>query len=203
MPELDGYEATRLIRQWEQQVAPAGRRGRRLPIVALTAHAMSGDRSRCLAAGMDDYLTKPLEPDELAKTLAHWMPHFQPAVPSAVAKPAESSGAGLSKPGIDYPSLLQRCLGKPDLARRLVEKFLAQARADLPELEAAVREQDAARVRSVAHRLKGSAANVAATAVCESASRLEVLGRDGNLAAAPELAAQLRAHLDAVKELPA
>ena len=203
MPELDGYEATRLIRQWEQQAAPEGRRGRRLPIVALTAHAMSGDRSRCLEAGMDDYLTKPLEPDELAKTLAHWMPHFQPAVVPPGAKPAGNSAAGLSPSGIDYPSLLQRCLGKPDLARRLVEKFLAQARVDLPELEAALREQDAARLRSVAHRLKGSAANVSAAAVRESASRLEVLGRDGNLAAAPELATQLRAHLDAVKELAA
>ena len=176
--EMDGYEATQLIRNWEEQEAPEARHRQRLPIVALTAHAMTGDRSRCLEAGMDDYLTKPLEPAEMATTLARWL-----------ARPA----------AIDFPSLLQRCMGKPELAQRLVQKFLVQAGADLQELETAIRENDATRLRLVAHRIKGSAANVSAEAIRDCASRLEILGRDGNLAEAPEILAQLRAHWAAVK----
>ena len=199
MPEMDGYEATRLIRRWEQEDAPEGRRGRRLPIVALTAHAMKGDRDRCLEAGMDDYLTKPLEPEELVKTLARWMPRPAETKPPTEAIPAEASRAVPAPAVIDFPSLLHRCMGREDLARRLIGKFLSQASADMEELEKAIREQDAARLRLVAHRLKGSAANVSAEAVREIASRLEVLGREGNLATAPELLAQLRVHMGAIK----
>ena len=180
MPVMDGYEATRLIREWEQNEAPENRRGRHLPIVALTAHAMTGDRVRCLEAGMDDYLTKPLEPEELAKTLAHWLPQsVKQNSPSLSASPKAEAKSDRPKPGIDFPSLLHRCSGKPDLVRRLVEKFLAQAGGDLRELETALREQDAARLRLVAHRLKGSAANMSAETVRESASQLEELGRAG------------------------
>jgi signal transduction histidine kinase/DNA-binding response OmpR family regulator/HPt (histidine-containing phosphotransfer) domain-containing protein/HAMP domain-containing protein len=200
MPEMDGYEATRLIRQGEPQPAPNGRREQHLPIVALTAHAIKGDRDRCLAAGMDDYLTKPLDPAELARTLAHWMPHPGAANCRTDTIPAKAAGADTPKTGIDFPALLHRCMGRQDLARRLIKIFLAQASADVQELETAIREQDAPRLRMVAHRIKGSAANMSAEAVRESASRLEALGRDGNLAAAPELQAQLRAHLADVKD---
>jgi len=200
MPEMDGYEATRLIRRWEQQEAPEVRRGRRLPIVALTAHAMKGDRSRCLEAGMDDYLTKPLDPGELARMLARWMPRSVVSETCPAAVPAEIAKAGLPRDGIDFPSLLRRCMGKRDLAARLVQKFLIQAGADVQDLEVAIREQDAVRLRMVAHRIKGSAANVSAEAVREIASHLEILGRDGNLAPAPEFIARLRASMEAVKD---
>jgi CheY-like chemotaxis protein/HPt (histidine-containing phosphotransfer) domain-containing protein len=200
MPEMDGYEATRLIRQWEQQPAPNGRRRQHLPVVALTAHAMKGDRDRCLESGMDDYLTKPLDPAELARTLAHWMPHPGSANFRTDAIPAKTSGTGTPKTSIDFPALLHRCMGRQDLARRLIQIFLIQASADMQELETAIREPDAQRLRMIAHRIKGSAANISAEAVRESASRLEALGRDGNLAAAPELQAQLRAHLADVKD---
>jgi len=199
MPEMDGYEATRQIRQWEQQATPESRRGRHLPIVALTAHAMKGDRSRCLEAGMDDYLTKPLDPGELARMLARWMPQAGPLETPSVAVTAKTADAGAPEAGIDHPSLLRRCMGKQDLAVRLVQKFLVQAGADVHDLEAAIREQDAVRLRMVAHRIKGSAANVSAEAVRDTAGRLEILGRDGNLAAAPEILARLRVNLESVK----
>ena len=203
MPELDGYEATRLIRVWEQQEATAGPHRPHLPIVALTAHAMIGDRSRCLEAGMDDYLTKPLEPGELAKTLAHWLPRLT-AVSSAPsgARPEVTSATALPRNEIDYPSLLQRCMGRSELAGRLIEKFLMQAGTDVQELEMAIQAQDSVRLRSVAHRLKGAAANVSAEGFRESASALEVLGREGTLSAAPELLEQLRVHFEAVQNHP-
>ena len=199
MPEMDGYEATRLIRQWEQQEAPNGRLGRRLPVLALTAHAMKGDRARCLEAGMDDYLTKPLEPEELAKALIRWLPN-----PAAAASPGSAVGdqtAEILPPpaGIDFASLMHRCMGKKDLAGRLLQKFQAQADADLQELETAIREQDAPRLRLVAHRLKGAAANVSAGAVRNYAGRLETLGREVNLPPAADLLVLLRASLEVVK----
>jgi signal transduction histidine kinase/DNA-binding response OmpR family regulator/HPt (histidine-containing phosphotransfer) domain-containing protein len=223
MPEMDGYEATRRIRQWEQEQAADGRRERHLPIVALTAHAMKGDRARCLESGMDDYMTKPLEPEGLAKTLARWMPRSPAASPrpdttlraDAIAKDAIAKEAAPPKTAvvpnarpepdstvssIDFPSLLERCMGKRDLARRLVEKFMVQGAADLRELETAIRDSDAARVKLVAHRLKGAAANVSAEAVRHCASRLETLGRDGDLAAAPGNLAELRVLVEATRQ---
>jgi HPt (histidine-containing phosphotransfer) domain-containing protein len=152
---------------------------------------------------MDDYLTKPLEPEDLAKSLARWMPRRAAASTGAATTKTESAGAVLPLPAIDFPSLLHRCMGKQDLARRLVQKFSVQANADVQELETAMREQDATRLRLVAHRLKGSAANVSAEAVRENAGRLEELGRDGNLTTAPGLIAQLRSNMESVKPLSA
>jgi signal transduction histidine kinase/DNA-binding response OmpR family regulator/HPt (histidine-containing phosphotransfer) domain-containing protein/HAMP domain-containing protein len=199
MPEMDGYEATRLIRQWEQQEAPNGRRGRRLPVVALTAHAMKGDRARCLEAGMDDYLTKPLEIEELAKTLTRWLPRPEALASPGNGTPVQTFGTIAWKEGIDYQGLLRRCMGNPDLAGRLIQKFLSQATADIVEIDAAVSEQDAKRLRQVAHRLKGTAANLSAEAVRECAARLELLAHDGNLGQAAELVALLRASMETIE----
>jgi CheY-like chemotaxis protein/HPt (histidine-containing phosphotransfer) domain-containing protein len=200
MPEMDGYEAAKIIRHWEQDEAPGGRRGRHVPIVALTAHAMTGDRLRCLEAGMDEYLTKPLEPADLAKTLAHWMPGAMAEdSPAAIILAGAPAGDPL-KAGIDFPSLLQRCMGKRELAERLIRKFLEQAAVDALDLERAIRQRDAATVRSAAHRLKGSAGNVSARGVYDCASQLEMLGRDGKLEPALPLHAQLCVQLQTVKD---
>ena len=195
MPEMDGYEATRLIRLWEQQDAPPDRRGRRLPIVALTAHAMKGDRARCLEAGMDDYLTKPLDPSALAKTLAHWMPAVPAEVPSS-----GDPGAGTDPGGIEMSSLLRRCMGKPDLAQRLVRKFMSQTASDIVDLRQATGEGNVERVRMIAHRIKGSAANVSALRVRDSAGRLETFARGGRPESFAECLDQLGRDLGAVRE---
>jgi len=187
MPEMDGYEATRAIRGEEGRHPHQ----RRIPIVALTAHATKGDRDRCLAAGMDDYLTKPLDPDLLAATLVKWLR------PSAAApdRPLERTQA---EP-IDYPSLLRRCMGKPELAARLVRKLTEQAEQDLQAVDTAVQQNDAAALAVAAHRLKGAAANVSAANLRQAALDLEHLGRAGNLAAAAPLVEKLRQELARLK----
>ena len=202
MPELDGYEATAQIREWESAAAPPGG-PQRVPIVALTAHALKGDRARCLAAGMDDYLAKPLDPARLAEVLHRWLgapAALLPPVGMSGAPPAAESEATLGFDGVDATALLQRCGGREELARRLLHKFTAQAAADVRELEAAVGRQDAATTSAAAHRLKGSAANVSAESVRALAGELEVLGRSGDLSRAPALLARLGAATEAVRE---
>jgi signal transduction histidine kinase/DNA-binding response OmpR family regulator len=194
MPGIDGYEGTRLIRQWE---AAQGRS--RLPIIALTAHAMKGDRDRCLEAGMDDYLTKPLDPEQIAATLHKWLPST--AVPAAPTE-AEPAQAPCEAAPIDYPSLLRRCMQKEELAHRLVAKFVQQSRESAEEIRAAVNRGDAKGLTAAAHRLKGSAANVSAEYARQAAASLEAMGRSGDLSHAGEQVqclAQEIARLETVK----
>jgi CheY-like chemotaxis protein len=188
MPEMDGYQATAAIRK-----AEAGN-GHRIPIVALTAHAIGGDRERCLAAGMDDYLTKPLDAATLGRTIAKWLPMNPPLagrheLPRPAENPARESGP------IDYPSLLRRCMGKRELAARLIGKLVAQAGHDTKEIAQAVQQHDAAALAAAAHRLKGASANVSAEGLCRVASELEALGRSGQLAACAGMVEQLRLEL--------
>jgi CheY-like chemotaxis protein len=131
MPEMDGYQATALIRESERAT---GTEGGPMRIVALTAHAMEGDRERCLAAGMDDYLAKPFSQDQLGKVLGRWLkPAPAPAKRSTSAETGRqgvqaSSGDGAEKGSIDREALdtiraLQR-QGKPDLLARVINIYL-------------------------------------------------------------------------------
>jgi signal transduction histidine kinase/CheY-like chemotaxis protein len=204
MPGMDGYEAARAVRNWEAAQAAGSDGAARLPIVALTAHAMKGDRDRCLEAGMDDYLTKPLDPDAIARTLDRWLGIVAPTTvnsePVEDAPPAPEAEAEMeSGSAIDFPSLLRRCLGKRSLAERLIQKFVDQAQADAHEIEDAAQRGEATRVMAAAHRLKGSAANVSAEAVRELAAALEALGRGGNVSSAGPQVERLQRELERVK----
>ena len=193
MPEMDGYEATRTIRCWEERDA-APHDGRRIPVVALTAHAGKDDRDHCLEAGMDDYLTKPLDPYQLSNTLRKWV------------KPGDSLFREESEPvtpgeerrvAIDYPSLLQRCMGRRELAERLAKKFIEQAGNDLSELMSAAEGNDAEAIAATAHRLKGAAANLSAELIRETALQLETMGRERRTVDAHSLILELRDQLEA------
>ncbi len=168
MPEMGGFEATAAIREREQHS------GRRIPIVAMTAHALPEDRERCLRAGMDAYVPKPIRTEELLKTVEQ-------------LAPVASSGAGREKEAaggvLDEAALVAGVSGDRKLLLELVDLFLHDRAGLLAELRSAVRRRDAARVQTSAHALKGSVGNFAARGAYEAARKLETLGREGDLAA--------------------
>jgi CheY-like chemotaxis protein len=151
MPELDGYETTAAIRAGE-----AG--SSRLPIIAMTAHAMLGDRERCLDAGMDDYLSKPLRPEALAAVLERWIGGAAPA-PVAAASDAPVPSDAL----VDEARMRTFREEYPEIVDQLVELFSAGSPPLIDALRDAVATGDADALRRGAHKLKGSCQNIGAT----------------------------------------
>jgi two-component system sensor histidine kinase/response regulator len=177
MPEMDGREATRAIRQTEL------RTGRHVPIVALTAHAMKGDRELCLAAGMDAYLSKPLRAPELVATIEQ------------LANPPDRAGTP-AQPAFDQAEALNRVEGDRELLAELVEIFRSESPRMMDDIRLAFRAGDPTRLERAAHALRGSVGSLGARAVGHSASLLETLGRSGSLAGGDALLATLERDAD-------
>jgi two-component system sensor histidine kinase/response regulator len=172
MPDMDGLEATTRIRERERQT------GGHLRIVAMTAHAMKGDRERFLASGMDAYLPKPIDPPALFDLI-------------------ESASGGQPSPGdvtvsrsFDADEMRQR-LGDDELMADVIRLFLEDCPANVHAIAAAVEAANAAQIRTTAHALKGSAATLAAHGVVKAAGTLESLGSSNDVPAA-------RAHFPAL-----
>jgi len=163
LPEIDGYQATRLIRDPSTPV-----RRHDVPIVAMTAHALAGDRQECLAAGMNDYLSKPIDPDALARTIAKWTG----AVPQAA---------------FDFDGLLDRLMHNRAAAHRVLSRFVDDIPRQLVLLSQALERQDGDAVRVAAHSIKGAAANVGGEQLRQVALRIEKLGAAGDSAGAAAL----------------
>ena len=181
MPELDGYETCRRLRQSEGE-------GRHTPVIALTAFAMAGERDRCLAAGMDDYLAKPYRVDELAATVDSWLALGSPA---PAAPKSEAIGERLTA--------LQR-LGQTegeDVLGQVVDAFLGQGARDLETMARSIAREDAEGLADAAHSLGGSSGILGAEALAARCAELEALARQGDLAAcAPRLRAVEREYRD-------
>jgi CheY-like chemotaxis protein/nitrogen-specific signal transduction histidine kinase len=168
MPELDGFEATAAIRAREQ------RSGAHIPIIAMTAHAMKGDRERCLAAGMDGYVAKPLDPEELFLAL-------KGVAPPSSSVAAEATTVPLT--AFDRSAALAR-IGDDELFGRLVELFLDECPKGMLEIARGISQRDGPVVERAAHNLKGAAAVFSAEAACRAAERLEAIGREQSWAEA-------------------
>jgi two-component system, sensor histidine kinase and response regulator len=166
MPEMDGFEATRRIRLLG---------GPDIPIVAVTADAMAGDRERCLREGMNDYLSKPVEMRQLAEVLAKWLPH-------ATAPPAaELPAAGPSKGVFDEKDMLDRFAGDRPFAGRILKVFLEDFPSQLNNLKKRLDSADGPGTAMQAHALKGAAAAVSAGELRALAQAIERAGKTGNL----------------------
>jgi signal transduction histidine kinase/DNA-binding response OmpR family regulator len=196
MPEVDGFEATRQIRQQEQP------RGGHVAIVAMTAHAMAGDRERCLQAGMDDYLSKPIQRPELLGVLARHnsnrvVPELQSAPKNA---PGLTPNADDANDVLDKSELLNRLEGDEQLLRELIDTFFADSRLLLQEVLDAVTSQDAARLDRAAHKLKGTVSTLCGHSASRTAQALETMGRDRNLHDAAQAFAQLKEQMEAFEK---
>jgi CheY-like chemotaxis protein len=167
MPEMDGFEATAAIRARENGS------GRRTPIIAMTAHAMKGDRERCLAAGMDGYVSKPLEADELYRIVEYLAAPKCSAESIVSAKPDAAC--------FDYEVALRRAGGDVDLLREMMDLFVQQCPELITAVRGAVAAEDPAALARAAHTLKGAASNFGASLVLAEAQALEEAGLAGNL----------------------
>jgi two-component system, sensor histidine kinase and response regulator len=201
MPEMDGFEAARAIRNRERE------RGGHLPLVAVTAHAMKGDRERCLEAGYDGYVTKPLSFTALVDTLAELAPTSKGGA-AQIAKPSlpktsAAAGKAGSVAGFDEANALARAGGDVALLRELVGVFLAESPAWLSELDVAAAAGDGAGLRRLAHTVKGAVDTCGVRGAFDAAFAIERLAREEafDRADAARKAAQLRAAIDAA--LPA
>lgn len=202
MPEMDGFTATAIIRDREQHERKA-----RLPIIALTAHAMTGDRESCLAAGMDDYLAKPFTLDQLERTLSRWIPmpgRAQPAQPGETCvvnpvslyggRPAKPAAVGEAAGEADRSSIVDRAAfagirmlqrpGQPDILMRVLSQYLQTSPPIVATLRQAVLAQDADGLRRAAHRLKSSSAQLGAVTLSERCRDLEAMGLHGDCSGA-------------------
>ena len=216
MPLVDGFEATRLIRQNERRQwskvngQTSGKdadessipltndqlpmTSSHIPIVALTANAMQGDRERCLAAGMDDYLTKPVRKEDLKGVLDRWISisiQLQITHAGGAEHSAEGTDAEPLPMIFDVAAMLQNIRGDGALLEELIELFLQRYQPMLEEIRAALANRDQEAVEQAAHALKGTASNLCASEVVLSAGQLEALGRLGTLLEGPIIYAQL------------
>ena len=185
MPVLDGYAATRRWREHEQ----ASGAPQRLPIIAMTANAMAGDRQKCLDAGMDDYLAKPVTRGELERCINRWRGVRMPVAPApAPAKPAEQAAQPAVLNAAVLDDLRDVLGGEVD---RIIALYLEDAPRLIAQLERAVVGNDPIALRVAAHTLKSSSANVGATTLSEAARDLEHGARDGTLAKPEALVARI------------
>jgi len=195
MPEVDGYEATAAIRAREAKRAD----GVRLPIVALTANAMKGDRERCIVAGMDDYVAKPLNPHGLLSKVGEWIL----AVYEDEEDSSETAAAPADAPAddvLDLGAALSWLNDDTELLARVAGAFLQQSPEQMAEIREAARSSDAETLERAAHGLKGSAANFGAEPLRQAAYDVEQAGRAGLLDAIGQLLGTLEAELGRATE---
>ena len=188
MPEMDGLEATRIIRNSKPEsgvhpVAGSGIPVSRIPIIAMTAHAMQGDRERCLEAGMNDYISKPVAPLALAEVLEKWLPQDDDppgmikdeSVKKADASPSHSS------PVFDRAGMMARLMDDEDLARTVIQGFLQDIPLQIKALRSYLDAGDGEKAQRQAHTIKGASANVGGEALRAAAFEMEKAAKAGNL----------------------
>ncbi|MCA8990894.1 MAG: response regulator [Planctomycetaceae bacterium] len=188
MPEMDGLEATAEIRRLEAEGKIKSAHHARLPIIAMTAHAMKGDKERCLAGGMDGYVSKPVRAQELYETLKEFAPV---GLDTSSTTPTEvNSGVD-----IDWNSALEAVAGDKDLLVTVIDAFLEECPQHMADLATAISSQDSKTSHRLAHLIKGAMATLAVNSVKDVALELEQICKDGNMERAQMLYEKLEPQL--------
>jgi CheY-like chemotaxis protein/HPt (histidine-containing phosphotransfer) domain-containing protein len=199
MPEMDGIEATGHIRNPQSAV-----QDHNIPIIAMTANAMQGDREICLKAGMSDYVSKPVSPQALAEMLEKWLPKETAATPAhAVVASAGSSAVSDQKvepPVFDRAGMLARLMDDEDLAQTVAEGFLGDIPLQIAALKGYLKTGDVFAAERQAHTIKGASANVGGEAFRAVAFDMESLAKAGDLNAVKDHMVQLEAQFDLLKQ---
>jgi len=201
MPVLDGYEATVEIRKRETAVAGS----RHTPIIAMTANAMMGDREKCLAAGMDDYITKPIQSGDLQRVLEQWSPPWSPQSPPKPPRPAKKIAAKSLTSAqetllpIDKKRLLDAVGDGDQIPSEFIEFYRNQMSEELNRLRIAIRSRSTDEVIQIAHGCAGMNANCGMIAVVAPLRELERMGREGNLDGAELIAEQVNVGLERIR----
>jgi HPt (histidine-containing phosphotransfer) domain-containing protein len=199
MPVMDGFTATKAIRAREKSSAVTSNFNRHIPVIALTANAIAGDRELCLAVGMDDYLSKPFNLDQMCAVLKQWLPDGLVSNVSPV-EVVDAAGPALT---VEHPSpdedsaifnrieLKERLGGNEALIGKFVGMFISSTTNLIPLLSSAIEEKNCEEIKSQAHAIKGSAANVAASMIREISTAIEMAARANELSDVPQLFASL------------
>jgi len=179
MPEMDGVEATAAIRtnpHWQ-----------RLPIIAMTAHAMKGDRERFLTAGMDDYVTKPIRTKDVMAAINRQLQQIKPGICTVT-----TAGAGTTPQILNRKEAIEGFGLEESDFDELLELLLEQLDKQVADIAGAIERSDAPELRNQAHSLKGAAATLGAERVRDVSYQLEIMGEQDNLAEAPFSLAKLQ-----------
>jgi CheY-like chemotaxis protein len=206
MPEMDGFEATGKIREYEKEGKVLHKTADHLTIIAMTANAVKGDKELCIAAGMDDYLSKPIEPKELINMINSKLPEEDTgdkskqeiATVQNIKNNSEDSDGTINaqdKP-FNMDSLLERCMGNQDFLEKILKKFQDKALKDLADIEQSLQDGDTEQLRLFSHGLKGAAANLSAQSLRQAASEMEQLAKAKDLTNAQEYLEKLKNELN-------
>jgi PAS domain S-box-containing protein len=171
MPEMDGYEATHAIRSGRTP-NPS------IPIIAMTANAMKGDKEKCLAAGMDDYISKPIDPEKLNQCLEQWL---QSTVNSSPLKKQEAMMSEESDAVWDEEGFMRRIMNNETIANKLIDLFKSDTPKTIAELEEAINSDKAEEAGLLAHKLKGSVGNLGGIELAALAQKIELAGKGADL----------------------
>jgi CheY-like chemotaxis protein len=195
MPELDGLEATRCIR--ERQTAGEKNYHSRIVVIAMTAHAMQGDREKCLAAGMDDYLSKPVRPKDVRGMIEKWGAlKADESWPPPVTEPAPQA----EEAPVDMSRMMDLTDGNMDQLRELVDMYLKQTQPQIGQMREAVRDGMADQARRVAHSCAGASATLGMTRLVPFLRELEKLGASGTLTGAGEICEHIAKEFERIRE---
>ncbi len=207
MPVMDGFTATQNIRDPHSRVRDPG-----IPVVAMTANAMQGDRDRCIAAGMDDYIAKPINPGKLLKALDQWLPDrcYQAVEEPAVLKEIDDQAHTDASPVVetesesevvfDYMAFSERMMNDKALIRVVTEAFLEDMPTQIEQLRTQIVAGDVEQIAASAHKIKGAAANVGGMVLGALAFEMETAGRAGDIGSAQNELAELEQQFGQLKK---
>ena len=192
MPELDGLTVTRRIRESEQSTQ------QHLPIIAMTAHAMKGDRERCIAAGMDGYVSKPISYPLLAAAIAEAVGNKNQATASPLLTKQNEPAGTVEEIAWDRAGTLERLGGDAKLLQEVMAIFLRETPRHMAALEEAVTQSRANVIEEIAHTLKGELGYLGMSGISQKAAELEKLGHTSDLRSAPQIYERLDAEVSAL-----